>query len=50
MMWASAVLDVAKRVKGLDRAYIRKRAQAENVMNELNRLLGDRNGGDNSGG
>lgn len=39
-MWASAVLDVANKVKGLDRDYIRRRAQAADVMNELNRLLG----------
>lgn len=38
-MWASAVLDVANRVRGLDIDYIRKRAQTENVTSELNMLF-----------
>jgi len=41
-MWASAVLEVANRVKGLDMNYLRKRAQVENVMDRLNMLFDDR--------
>lgn len=40
-LWAAAVLDVANKVKGLDMEYIRRRAEAENVVQELNGLLGD---------
>ncbi len=38
-MWASAVIEVANRVKGLDMDYVRKRAEAEDVVNELNKLI-----------
>lgn len=37
--YTTAVFDVANKIKGIDMDYIRKRARAADVMNELNMLF-----------